>query len=533
MMPQIIETDYLVIGSGIAGLYFAANAAEHGSVLIITKKRIEDSNTFLAQAGIASVFADDDSFELHAKDTIRTGAGLCDENIVDMTVREGPDRIRDLADRFGVPFAKDSSGALDLGMEGAHSRRRVVRVDDFTGKTLVHHLRTYVEKLPNVRILENYLAVDLLSTSKYSNENACFGAFVMDRETGRIDTVVARATILATGGAGKVYLYTSNPDTAAGDGVAMAYRIGADIANMEFIQFHPTLLYHPKERGFLISEALRGEGATLKTTDGVAFMKSYHPMGELAPRDVVARAIDAELKRKGGDYVLLDATHMEKSAIKERFPNISARLMDLGIDISSEPIPVVPAAHYSCGGVVTDEWGRTRIPGLFAIGETAHTGFHGACRLASNSLLEALVFGYRAAQKVKETAITPPKRIIPWEPSPNVGRDEGVIITHNWDEIRRTMWNYVGIVRSNARLQRAKNRIDMIRDEIRRYYNLTTPNADLIELRHLALVADLIVFGARRRRESRGLHYNIDHPEANPMYARDTVLWRGTGPVAT
>ncbi len=531
MRPStIIETDYLVIGSGLAGLYFAAKASAHGRVTIVTKRGVKDATTTLAQAGVAAVLSDDDSLEQHARDTIKTGAGLCNEKIVNLTVSEGPARVSDLAESFGVPFTTKADGAYDLGLEGGHTRRRVVRVDDFTGAAIMDHLVETVSKIPNITIMENHMVVDLLSMAKYGKENACFGAFILDRSTGVMDTVISRATVLASGGAGKVYLYTSNPDTAVGDGISMAYRIGAEVSNMEFFQFHPTLLYNPKAKSFLISEALRGEGGILKRADGTAFMAAYSEMRELAPRDVVARAIDSEMKITGDDSVFLDITHRGAEFLKERFTNIYKETLRFGIDMTEQPIPVVPAAHYCCGGVQVDEWGATNIPNLFAIGEVSHTGLHGACRMASNSLLEALVFAGRAAERVRECEAHRPKEIIPWKSGHAVSSDEGVVVAHNWDEIRRTMWNYVGIVRSNRRLQRAMHRINMISDEIHHYYwnFLVTP--ELIELRNLALTADLIVYGAQRRLESRGLHFNIDYPEASPFYARDTRLRRGNGP---
>lgn len=529
-MPKVIDTDYLVIGSGLAGLYFASHASMHGRVTIITKRGLRDGTTFLAQAGIASVLGDDDSFETHIADTLTTGAGLCNEHAVRLTVESGPERIKDLIDNFGVQFSEHSDGRLDLGLEGGHTRRRVAHIQDFTGEGLMFKLENAVRSNPKITIMENTMAVDLLSNAKYGKSNSVFGAFVLDRETNTIDTVIAKATVIASGGAGKVYIYTSNPDTSNGDGIAIAYRAGAEVENMEFYQFHPTCLYHPSAKSFLISEALRGEGGILRRTDGTAFMKSYHDMAELAPRDVVARAIDTELKKSGDDHVFLDMTHLDGDFLTKRFPNISRKLLEFGIDMTKVPIPVVPAAHYCCGGIRVDDSGRTNIPNLYAIGEASHTGLHGACRMASNSLLEALVYGYRAAIDVKNCILERPQEIIPWKSGHAVSSDEGVVVSHNWDEIRRTMWNYVGIVRTDKRLARAKARIDLIRDEIRNYYwnFLVTP--ELLELRNLALVADLIVYGAQRRYESRGLHYNMDHPERSEFYHRNTVLFRGVGP---
>ena len=527
---EMIETDYLVIGSGIAGLYFAIHAASHGSVTIVTKKRIRDGSTYYAQGGIAAVLGMDDLPASHVQDTIDTGVGLCHRDIVEMVVQEGPACVQDLIENLGFPANRKENGELDLGMEGGHSHRRIVHADDFTGVALMERLENKIRSLPNVRILENHFAVDLLCMAKYTNSNACFGAFVMDVAKACIDTIVARATVLATGGAGKVYLITSNPDTAVGDGIAMAYRAGAAVANMEFYQFHPTCFYHPQAKGFLISEALRGEGGILRRADGTAFMPSYHPRADLAPRDVVARAIDNELKRTGDDCVFLDMTHLNAEFLQKRFPNIFARCLEFGVDMRTTPIPVVPAAHYSCGGVVSDQNGRTTVPGLFAIGEVAHTGLHGACRLASNSLLEALVLARRAAAAVRDCEHIRPSQIIPWRAGQAVSSDEGVVVSHNWDEIRRTMWNYVGIVRSDKRLARAASRIRLIREEIHLYYWKFLITPELIELRNLALVADIIVTSARGRKESRGLHYMIDYPERSAFYARDTILVRGTGP---
>ena len=530
LTPRIIETDYLVIGSGIAGLYFAIHAAAHGSVTVVTKRKVFDGSTYYAQGGIAAVLGVDDLPASHVEDTLRTGAGLCNPGTVERVVAEGPDRVRDLIENLGFPANRDAAGELDLGMEGGHSHRRIVHADDFTGVALMEHLEKKARSLPNVTLLENHFVVDLLGMAKYGQPNACFGAFVMDVPTGRIDTVLARATVLATGGAGKVYLVTSNPDTAVGDGIAMAYRVGAHVANMEFYQFHPTCFYHPQAKSFLISEALRGEGGILRRADGTAFMPAYHPKAELAPRDVVARAIDNELKRTGDDCAFLDMTHLDPEFLVKRFPNISAHCLQFGVDLRRQPIPVVPAAHYCCGGVNTDADGRSTVPGLFAIGETAHTGLHGACRLASNSLLEALVYAHRAAAAVRDCPRLRPPQLIPWRTGQAVSSDEGVVVTHNWDEIRRTMWNYVGIVRTEKRLARAASRIHLIREEIHTYYWKFLVTPELIELRNLALVADLICFGARGRQESRGLHYNLDFPERSPFYERDTVLVRGTGP---
>ncbi|HEY3356228.1 MAG TPA: L-aspartate oxidase [Polyangia bacterium] len=527
----MIETDYLVIGSGVAGLYFALHAAEHGRVLIVTKRDPADTNTSAAQGGIASVLASDDSFESHIADTLRVGDGLCHEDVVGITVREGPAHVRTLIDRVGVAFSRDRTGeAFDLGREGGHSARRIIHATDFTGRELERALLAAISRDPRITVMQDHLALDLLTMAKYGGPNVVFGAFVLSQQSGEITTIVARATVLATGGAGKVYLYTSNPDVASGDGVAMAYRVGAKIGNMEFFQFHPTCLFHPQAKSFLISEALRGEGGTLKLQDGATFMERYHEMKSLAPRDVVARAIDAELKRTGDDYVVLDMTHLDPAFLVKRFPNIHERCLALGIDMRTMPIPVVPAAHYSCGGVVSDEHGRTSVRNLYAIGEVAMTGLHGACRLASNSLLEALVFGRRAADDVRGVVAERPSAIASWGFGDAVASDEAVVVTQNWDEVRRLMWNYVGIVRTEKRLERARRRIELIREEIREYYWNFRVTPDLIELRNLSLVAALVIESARRRRESRGLHLNLDFPDKDERFARDTILRRGDGP---
>ncbi len=526
------DCDYLVVGSGIAGLYFALNAAEHGRVVVLTKRSALESATWHAQGGIASVLSDEDSFESHIQDTLRVGAGLCNEEAVRVAVYEGPAVVRELLDRYSVPFDRIEGNGFDLGREGGHSHRRIAHVRDLTGREVAERLLDAARRHPNIEIREHCMAIDLLTAAKYGGPNACFGAFVLDRRTQRIETLVARVTVLASGGAGKVYLYTSNPDVASGDGVAMAYRVGASIANMEFIQFHPTCLYHAEARSFLVSEALRGEGGRLILQDGTRFMPKYHPDAELAPRDVVARAIDAELKRTGDDCVYLDMTHLDDGFVRKRFPGIHRKLLDLGIDMTRQPIPVVPAAHYMCGGVKTDLWGRTDVRNLLAIGEVACTGLHGACRLASNSLLEGLVFAKRAAQVARDLEPVIPPAVASWGFEGAADSDEAVVVSHNWDEIRRFMWNYVGIVRTTKRLERARRRIELVREEIREYYWNFKVTSDLIELRNLALAAHLIIASALRRPESRGLHYMLDHPESKEHLARDTVLRRGNGPPA-
>jgi L-aspartate oxidase len=526
-----METDYLVLGSGLAGLYFALRASEHGKVLVVSKRSLTDANTQYAQGGVAGVMSSEDSAEAHIQDTLKVGDGLCHRDVVELCVREGPEHINRLADGLGVAFDRDASGQLELGREGGHTARRIVHAQDRTGAA-IHGalLEAAALRSDRITLLPDHMAVDLLTTAKYGGPNAVFGAYVYDQNTHEVKTIVARSVVLATGGAGKVYLYTTNPDVATGDGVAMAYRVGARVANMEFFQFHPTCLYHPQAKSFLISEALRGEGGILRLLDGTAFMPRYHEMKDLAPRDIVARAIDAELKRTGDDSVVLDMTHLPPDFLVERFPTIHKRCMELGIDMRTTPIPVVPAAHYSCGGVMVDKRGRTSVRNLYAIGEAAMTGLHGACRLASNSLLEALVYAARAADDVRDVTVDRPQRVAPWYPGDASSGEEAVLVSHAWDEIRRLMWNYVGIVRTDKRLERASRRIDLIREEIRDYYWNVLVNGDLLELRNIALVADLIIQSARRRPESRGLHYTLDHLEHDPRLARDTVLARGDGP---
>ncbi|HYU16251.1 MAG TPA: L-aspartate oxidase [Candidatus Acidoferrum sp.] len=528
-MGDELTADYLVIGSGIAGLYFALRAAEHGRVLIVTKKGPDDSATNWAQGGIAAVLGDGDTPEGHIEDTLRVGDGLCKPEIVELCVAEGPEHVRALAS-LGVDFARDREGGFDLGREGGHSARRVAHYKDTTGAAIQAALRAAVERHPQIRILPHHIAIDLLSMAKYGGEPACFGAYVLDTRTGQVMTVTSRATVLATGGAGKVYLYTSNPDVATGDGIAMAYRLGAPVANLEFVQFHPTVLYHPHAKSFLISETLRGEGGVLKLADGSTFMERYHELKSLAPRDVVARAIDNELKRSGHDCVFLDMTHLDAAFVRSRFPSIHERCLALGIDITRQPIPVVPAAHYQCGGVMTDAHGRTPIRNLYAVGEAAHTGLHGACRLASNSLLEGVVFGARAAAAVRQAELVRPQNVVPWTPGDATDSNDAIVVALNWDEVRRFMWSYLGIVRSNKRIERARHRIVLMRQEIDEYYWDFRVNADIVELRNLALVANLIIESARRRKESRGLHYTLDYPEKDARWQRDTVLHQTDGP---
>jgi L-aspartate oxidase len=527
------QFDFLVLGSGIAGLSFALKVAPHGRVAIVTKKDRAESNTNYAQGGIAAVTSKEDSFEFHVRDTLEAGAGLCKENVVRTIIEEGPARIAELIE-LGMHFSEReiprSNGAreLDLGKEGGHSRRRILHAKDVTGREIERALLAAIAERPNIEIFENHFAIDLITSQKlgYVSNHRCLGVYVLDNRTGEVETFAAPVTLLATGGCGKVYLYTTNPDIATGDGVAMAYRAGATVANMEFIQFHPTCLYHPRSKSFLISEAVRGEGGVLKSITGVEFMDSWHPLKSLAPRDIVARAIDSEMKKSGADHVLLDITHKPARFIMERFPNIYETCLRYDLDITKEPIPVVPAAHYQCGGVVTTVDGDTDISGLYGVGEVACTGLHGANRLASNSLLEALVCAHRAAERViREKPQRSDFVIPPWHSGNADNPDEMVVVSHNWDEIRRAMWDYVGIVRTNKRLERAQKRIANLQQEILEYYWDFKVTSDLLELRNIATVAELIVASAMRRPESRGLNYNLDYPAPNPEWAqRDTVL---------
>ncbi|MCC6559443.1 MAG: L-aspartate oxidase [Polyangiaceae bacterium] len=533
-----VTTDFLVVGSGIAGLTFALDAAEHGEVVVVTKRSRDESNTRYAQGGIAAALDPEDSQEAHVRDTLIAGAGLCREVVVEICAREGIDRVRELMAR-GARFDMQQ-GRVHLGREGGHSARRVVHAADATGAEVERALLERAAAHPRIRFAEHHTAIDLIMLSRFGGPDTCAGAYVLDETGGdasggyKVETYLARATVLASGGAGKVYLYTTNPDVATGDGVAMAYRAGAEIANMEFYQFHPTCLFHPQAKSFLVSEALRGEGAILRLPDGTAFMAHHDPRKDLAPRDIVARAIDFEMKRTGSDCVLLDITHRPASFIREHFPTIHAECLRFGIDITREPIPVVPAAHYLCGGISTDLHGRTTIPQLWAIGECACTGLHGANRLASNSLLEGLVFGHRAAVRlagqIRELRESPFPEVPEWQTGDAAPSDEGVVVAHNWDELRRTMWNYVGIVRSDARLRRAARRIALLQEEIREYYWKHLVTRDLLEIRNIATVAELIVDCAASRHESRGLHSTIDYPETDARLAQDTVIKRGVTP---
>lgn len=536
--------DFIVLGSGLSGLLGALKLAWKGKrVALITKRSLSEGATAHAQGGIAAVTGPDDSVETHVQDTLIAGAGLCHEGIARVVAEEGPERIRELVE-LGVKFnsssglrssgptgpegVSDEPEAYDLGLEGGHSRRRILHAQDSTGREIERALVEKASRERNITIFEHHVAIDLITGKKLgiSGDKGCLGVYVLDRLTGKVQTFMASATVLATGGAGKVYLYTSNPDVASGDGLAMAYRAGARLANLEFVQFHPTCLFHPQAKSFLISEAMRGEGGILRLVDGTPFMHKYHPRKELAPRDVVARAIDQELKVRGEDCVYLDVTHRGEAFLKTRFPAIYNRCFELGIDIAKSPIPVVPAAHYFCGGVQTDEWGASSIPRLFSIGEVACTGLHGANRLASNSLLECAVFAHRASERALRWAASPlPKTTVPdWDPGNARSSDEQVVISQNWDEVRRVMWNYVGIVRSNKRLFRALRRIRLLQQEIQEYYWNFQVTSDLLELRNIALVSELVIRCALARRESRGLHYNIDTPQEDPSFKKDTVI---------
>lgn len=526
-----IKADFLIIGSGIAGLSLAIKAARLGSVAIITKKEKSESNTNYAQGGIAAVMDKTDSFEEHIKDTLACGAGLCHRDVVEFVVREAPERIRELIE-WGVNFTRseESPDLFDLAQEGGHHRRRVLHAQDLTGREIERALHDRVATLKNIAIYENHIGINLIvQRNDQGKAINCLGAYALDIEKDEIHAFRARYTILSTGGAGKVYLITTNPDIATGDGIAMAYRAGAEISNMEFIQFHPTCLFHPEAKAFLISEAVRGEGGILRLKNGATFMEKYHPMKSLAPRDVVAKAIDNEIKKSGDEYVLLDITHHSRSFLQDRFPNIYDKCLEYGYDMAVEPIPVAPAAHYICGGVRVDHFGKTSIDNLYACGEVSCTGLHGANRLASNSLLEALIYSHRTFMKISESFHQTPMStdtIPPWDTMGSSESDDTIVVTNNWEEIRRCMWNYVGIVRSDKRLERALRRIEMIRKEIHEYYWNYKITKDLIELRNITTVAKLIVQSARIRRESRGLHYTMDYPEVNDAYLKDTILVR-------
>jgi L-aspartate oxidase len=532
-MPHQHDCDVLIVGSGAAGLSLALHLAERLSVCVLAKAAITEGSTFYAQGGVSAVIDQNDSIESHVEDTLRAGAGLCHRDAVEFIVKQGRSRIEWLLEQ-GVPFtttaAQDGKQAIHLTQEGGHSRRRVVHAADATGRAIETTLVERVKGHPRIQLLADHIAIDLITTGKLGGTpDRCVGAYVLDRAQGVVKTYRARWCVLATGGAGKVYLYTSNPDVATGDGIAMAWRAGCAIANMEFVQFHPTCLYHPHAKTFLLTEALRGEGGHLLLPNGERFMQRFDSRLELAPRDIVARAIDYEMKRLGSDFVYLDITHKSAAFIREHFPTIHDKCLEFGIDITTQPIPVVPAAHYLCGGVVTDLAGRTSLPGLFAIGEVASTGLHGANRMASNSLLECLVTSKAAAEAIdaERNSVPPLPTVPPWDESQVTDADEEVVVAHNWDELRRFMWDYVGIVRTTKRLERARRRVHLLRGEISDFYANFRVTADLIELRNLVQVAELIIRSALKRKESRGLHFTLDYPELDANYARDTILRAG------
>ena len=525
--------DVAIVGSGLAGLSVALHLADHRKVVVISKRALRDGASDWAQGGIAAVLDSADSYDQHVNDTLIAGAGLCDEGATRAIVEQGRAAIEWLIEQ-GVPFTRDDDAEMGfhLTREGGHSQRRIIHSADATGHAVQVTLEEQVRRHPSITLLENHYAIDLITSDKVGVDNGtphCMGLYVQDVTTGQVQTIAADQTVLATGGAGKVYLYTTNPDTATGDGIAMAWRAGCRVANMEFIQFHPTCLYHPYAKSFLITEAVRGEGGLLKlpaaagAAAGQRFMLSHDERAELAPRDIVARAIDFEMKKRGLDYVELDISHQPADFLKEHFPTIYARCLELGIDITKQPIPIVPATHYTCGGIVTDLSGRTDLPGLYAVGETAYTGLHGANRLASNSLLECVVLGRAAAQHI-ELQAKPKQATLPaWDESRVTNADEEVVITQNWDELRRFMWNFVGIVRTTKRLERAQHRLAVLKEEIDEYYANFRITRDLLELRNLVEVASLIVRSAKSRRESRGLHYSLDYPDTLPK-ALPTVL---------
>ncbi len=530
-MSKKTDYDVLIIGSGAAGLSLALRLPSDTSIAVVAKRELVEGNTLYAQGGISAVLDEADSLESHIQDTLRAGAGLCDEEVVKLVVEKGPQNIRWLLNQ-GVEFTQQpptGSSGYHLTREGGHSHRRVVHAADATGKMVELSLEDQARRRPNITLLEHHIAIDLICTPRGNGMQSrrCYGAYLLDLENDHVKSIGARCVALATGGSNKVYLYTSNPDVATGDGIAMGWRAGCRIANMEFIQFHPTCLYHTDAKSFLITEAVRGEGGILVLPNGKRFMNAYDKRGELAPRDIVARAIDNEMKQHGLDSVFLDISHRGADFIKHHFPTIYSKCLKLGIDITRDPIPVVPAAHYACGGIWTDKAARTDILGLYAVGETAYTGLHGANRMASNSLLECLVFSELAAADIscqlqKEESPRPP--LLHWDESRVTDSDEAVVVAHNWDELRRFMWDYVGIVRRNKRLARARRRINLLQHEIREYYSHFRVTNDLLELRNLADVAELIILSAMRRRESRGLHFNRDYPWQDENQRQPTIL---------
>src|SRR5690554_1961913 len=524
-MSEFYHFDVLIIGSGAAGLTLALSLPEHLQIAVVSKERLDAGSTRWAQGGVAGVIDKDDNIEAHVQDTLNAGAGLCHEPSVRYTVENSTAAIQWLID-LGVPFTQDSPNHFHLTREGGHSARRIIHAADATGHAIFNTLLEEAQKRSNIHFKQNHIAIDLITRRKLGlSGHGCCGAYFLNNETTEVDTIRAHAVALATGGASKVYLYTSNPDGASGDGIAMAWRAGCRVANMEFNQFHPTCLYHPQAKSFLITEAVRGEGGKLLLPDGKRFMHRFDPRGELAPRDIVARAIDHEMKRLGADCLYLDISHKPADFIIHHFPTVYAKCLQLGIDITRDPIPVVPAAHYTCGGVMTDLDGQTDLPGLYAIGETSFTGLHGANRMASNSLLECFVFGRAAADHISAQMdqVAEPQEVPQWDESKVTEADEDVVIAHNWDELRRFMWDYVGIVRTDKRLQRASHRVEMLKKEIAEFYSNYQISNDLLELRNLVVIAELIIRSAMARKESRGLHFMLDYPEQLAEIS-DTIL---------
>lgn len=527
MVPQL-SCDVLIIGSGAAGLSTALRLPENLNIVVVAKRELAEGNTVYAQGGISAVLDSADSLESHVADTLSAGAGLGNEAVIRRVVERGPENIRWLAE-LGVHFTSTpptGDSKLHLTQEGGHSHRRVAHVADATGREMQTTLVDVVRTRKNIQLLENHIAVDLILRPSKAGGKRCVGAYLMNLESNQVMGVGSRCVVLATGGASKAYLYTSNPDVATGDGIAMAWRAGCRVSNMEFIQFHPTCLYHPNAKSFLVSEAVRGEGGHLLLADGERFMDQFDPRGELAPRDIVARAIDHEMKRLGSDCVYLDISHKPAEFIEHHFPTILERSLSLGFDMRKEPLPVVPAAHYTCGGVKVNDVGETDVAGLYAVGETAYTGLHGANRMASNSLLECLVYAQLAAEDIesKIAHVSMPSDIEDWDDSRVTDADEEVVVSHNWEELRRFMWDYVGIVRSNKRLARARRRVNLLRHEVTEYYANFKVTNDLLELRNLLDVADLIIQSAQRRRESRGLHYTLDFPQVDVNQCQPTTL---------